>query len=93
MPYYFLLFGIRNSLWCLKICFCSQSLFLRFYADFKIETHQNILYNGQYGGADLWPDQQKPDGQKAVKQSVSFDLELLARVMKYCQREERTINW
>ena len=52
---------------------------MRFYTDFKIETHQNILYNGQYGGADLWPDQQKPDGQKAVKQSVSFDLELLAR--------------
>lgn len=35
----------------------------------------------------------KPDGQKAVKQSVSFDPELLARVMKYCQREERTISW
>lgn len=35
----------------------------------------------------------KPDSEKAIKQSVSFTPEQLDRVIKYCQREERSISW
>lgn len=35
----------------------------------------------------------KLNSEKAVKQSVSFAPEQLDRVLKYCQREERSISW
>lgn len=35
----------------------------------------------------------KPDGQKAIKQSVSFDPEQMERIKKYCLREERSVSW
>lgn len=35
----------------------------------------------------------KPDGQKAIKQSVSFDPEQMERIKKYCSREERSVSW
>ena len=35
----------------------------------------------------------KPDSEKAIKQSVSFTPDQFARILKYCQREERTISW
>ena len=35
----------------------------------------------------------KPDSEKVIKQSVSFTPEQFARILKYCQRKERTISW
>ena len=35
----------------------------------------------------------KPDGQKVVKQSVSFDPEQLNKLISYCEKEERTASW
>ena len=35
----------------------------------------------------------KPDSQKAIKQSVSFDPEQMERIKKYCSREERSVSW
>ena len=35
----------------------------------------------------------KPDSERAIRQSVSFTPEQLDRVIKYCQREERSISW
>lgn len=35
----------------------------------------------------------KPDNQKAIKQSVSFDPEQMERIKKYCYREERSVSW
>lgn len=31
--------------------------------------------------------------ERNVRQSVSFEAEQLKRLMRYCQREERTISW
>lgn len=49
-------------------------------------------YNKNYGGGSMTRPK-KPDGQKAIKQSVSFDPEQMERIKKYCSREERSVSW
>lgn len=35
----------------------------------------------------------KEDGTKCIRQNISMEPEQLERLMKYCQREERSISW
>ena len=35
----------------------------------------------------------KPDEEKAIKQNFSITPELLNRIIKYCQDEERSMSW
>lgn len=35
----------------------------------------------------------KPEGEKYVRQNISLPPELLKRIEKYCQEEERQISW
>ena len=49
-------------------------------------------YNNSCGGGSM-ARPKKPDNQKAIKQSVSFDPEQMERIKKYCLREERSVSW
>lgn len=39
------------------------------------------------------PFPKKKDSEKCIKQSLSFEPKDMERLIKYCQKEERTMSW
>ena len=57
-----------------------------------LATTDYYHYNKNCGGGSM-ARPKKPDGQKAIKQSVSFDPDQMERLQEYCTREERSVSW